>query len=302
MVSVVIYLIIPFLICITIFLVEVSDFLNEILDFEISIEETEAKQNDDYRVDLLGLDQNENRVIIENQYSFSNHKHLGQLLVYAITLDAKIAIWICEEVRQSHVEVIEWLNENSPIDMLFYLIEIKIGKVNDSYIPLFTIKVGPSDESRQIGKAKKDLSDNLKKKYEFWTGFLIEANKKTDLFKNNSPSTRHYISLSAGKGLSFNPVLTNKDIRTELYFYSNDMLTNKQYFDHLIQFKDEIEKNFGDALEWQRLDNKIPCRIKSVMKNISWEDEKNWPEIYNFFIERTIRLKNAFQKYIDKLL
>lgn len=132
------------------------DRLNEVLSFEIMVHNTEVQQVDGYKADIVGSDEENNRVIIENQYYKTDHKHLGQLLIYAVTLEAKKVIWIVEKFRQGHIEVIEWLNEQTDKD--FYIVEIKIGKVESGYIPIFNVIVRPSAESKKIGEYKKKLA------------------------------------------------------------------------------------------------------------------------------------------------
>lgn len=57
---------------------EYIEYLNDILIFEIQIEESEVRQSEGFHVDLLGSDIDGNKVIIENQFGQSDHKHLGQ--------------------------------------------------------------------------------------------------------------------------------------------------------------------------------------------------------------------------------
>ncbi|WP_217694186.1 DUF4268 domain-containing protein [Halodesulfovibrio marinisediminis] len=41
---------------------------------------------------------------------------------------------------------------------------------------------------------------------------------------------------------------------------------NKFFFDYQVGMKDEIERTFGESLEWLRLDNKKSSRIKFFYK------------------------------------
>ena len=271
------------------------EYLNDILVFEIQIEESEVRQSEGFQVDLLGSDTDGNIVIIENQFGQSDHIHLGQILVYCITLGAKIAIWICEKARQSHIEVIEWLNENKPDDMGFYLIQLKLGKVYENYIPFFEIIVKPSDEAKIIGNLKKDLSDIKWKYYEFWKQFSEKAKNQANIFENLGESNRQYIGISIGRGLSYAPNMTRKEIRTELYIDTGDKSNNKLIFDKLSQQKDRIEREFGDMLNWQKLPDKNASRIRYTIKKLDWRDEKNWEEIHELLIKNTIKLERVLR-------
>jgi len=54
-------------------------------------------------VDLLAEGPNGDYVIIENQFGKSDHDHLGKLLTYLANLEAKTAVWICEDPQPEHV-------------------------------------------------------------------------------------------------------------------------------------------------------------------------------------------------------
>jgi len=233
------------------------DYLTEALGFELNSEGSELKITEGFRIDLIAKDSEGNRVVIENQYKDSNHDHLGKLLVYCVSINAKIGIWICENARQAHIEVIEWLNEFSEgID--FYLIQLKLGKIEDMYIPLFEVISKPSQDSKMIGKTKKEMSETEKRYRKFWIVFLEKANEQTDLFNNiYSPFPQQFLSISAGKGLQYSSNFKKDTIRTELYFNNSIKEKNKQYYDELLKNKDEIEKEFEETLQWERLDLKI---------------------------------------------
>ncbi len=277
------------------------DYLTEAIGFELNPEERELPITEGFRIDLVAKDSEGNRIIIENQYKDSNHDHLGKLLVYCISLNAKVGIWICENARQSHIEVIEWLNEFSEgID--FYLIQLKLGKIEDMYIPLFEVISKPSQDSKMIGKTKKEMSETEQLYKEFWIEFLEKANEQTDLFKNiYSPFPQQFLNISAGKRLFYLSNFTKDTIRTELYFNNSKKERNKQYYDELYKNKDEIEKEFGETLQWERLELRKACRIKIEQKGISWLDKKNWDEIHQFFIKYTMKFNEVFGTYIQKL-
>jgi hypothetical protein len=85
---------------------------------------------------------------------------------------AKTAIWIVSDPRPEHVAAITWLNESSSAN--FYMVKVEAVKIGDSpAAPLFTLIVGPSDEAKEVGQAKKEIAErNIIRKR--WWATLIE--------------------------------------------------------------------------------------------------------------------------------
>ena len=139
------------------------DALSYEIDFELSLIGIEQKAGD-FKVDIHAEDENNNKVIIENQYDKSDHDHLGKILTYSRMLESKTMIWICEKPRPEHTDTINWLNEITPDDISFYLIKLEAFKIGDSDpAPKFTVICAPSIDRKRIGKLKKaDSEQDLK--------------------------------------------------------------------------------------------------------------------------------------------
>ena len=115
-------------------------FLAEVLGVDLELEATE-KRVGDFRADIVCRNIADNsRVVIENQFEKSNHQHLGKILTYAAGLDAAAIVWIAEEFRPEHREVLNWLNKNTPTALQFFGVEIKVFQIAESpYAPAFTV-------------------------------------------------------------------------------------------------------------------------------------------------------------------
>lgn len=278
------------------------DVLNDTLDITLSSAEREQSAGT-FNVDLVAEDEVGNPVVIENQLGKSDHDHLGKLITYLTAIDAKTAIWIVSDPRPEHVRAISWLNESSPA--AFYLLKVEAIKIGDSPpAPLLTLIVGPSEESRQAGRTKKELAERYVIRKQFWTGLLEGAGTKTKLHANISPSQHGYIGTGAGKyGLGYNYVIRKNDGDAELYIDrgKEGEAENKAIFDKLAESKDAIEAAFGGSLDWQRLDGKRACRIKKNIDLGGYRDESKWPEIQAAMIDAMIRLEKALKPHIAKL-
>lgn len=278
------------------------DVLNDAIDRNLSSPESEQSAGT-FSVDLVAEDEAGNPVVIENQLGKSDHDHLGKLITYLTALEAKTGIWIVADPRPEHVGAITWLNESSANS--FYLLKLEAVKIEESEpAPLLTLIVGPSEESREIGKTKKELAERYLIRENFWTGLLERAKEKTKLHANISPSRESWIAAGAGKsGLIYSYVIRQHNTNVELYIDrgKDSDEENKAIFGELAANKDEIEEKFGGPLEWQRLEGKRACRIKKQLDIGGYRDDEKWPEIQDTMLDAMIRLDKALKPHIAKL-
>ena len=133
---------------------------------------------------------------------------------------------------------------------------------------------------------------------------LDRAKLKSNLHANISPSHQNWVSASAGKsGLGFVYVIRRQDTDVELYIDRQNVSNeeNKAIFDTLAAAQEPIEAEFGEPLEWQRLEGKHACRIKKDITVGGYRDEEKWPALQDALIDSMVRLENAFKPHISKL-
>ena len=285
-------------------LVENLDILSEFLGINLSFVEREKDIGRYFKADILAEDSSGNPVIIENQFGTSDHDHLGKLLTYMTNLGAKTVIWICEDPRPEHAQAVRWLNEVSPPDISFYLIKLEAFQIENSPpAPHFSIIVKPTEEIKETGKEKAELARRHKLRLKFWETLLKKSKARgIKLFSTISPSKENWISTGAGKtGLSYAYSILMNSARVELYIDTGNKEKNKKIFDQLHNEKEEIEKVFGEELEWQRLNEKRASRISKTVINKGLKDEEDWNEIQDKMIEAMIRLEKALGKRIRRI-
>lgn len=279
------------------------EYLDEQLGIKLSLEEIE-KSVGSFSADILAKDIEGNLVIIENQLKITDHDHLGKLLTYLSNLNAKTAIWISPNTRPEHETVINYLNQISPSNTNFYLIQIRAYKIDSSSpAPLFTIVAGPGEELKDIGKIKKDLSDKDKKRYDFFSRLLDYSNSKTKLFNNVSPvSYQNWVMTGAGKaGLSWVYSVGVSKSNCHLYFGLKDAHKNKERFKKLFKHKSAIESNFGSKLEWDYKEGRQQHYIRSTSKLGGLKDATKWEVIQTDMVARMIKLEKAIKKYFNTI-
>ena len=136
---------------------------------------------------------------------------------------------------------------------------------------------------------------------EYWERAL-EAFQKSqcNLYDNISPSKDHW--LSAGSGLSgcpYNLIFNKTELRVELWISRSATEENKFLFDFLLGLKDDIETNFGDSLEWMRLDEKKSCRIQFSTKADGFNKD-TWPQAVAWHLEQMTKLEKALKGPLQK--
>ncbi len=278
------------------------DVLNEVTDLALSNAERE-KPAGDFSVDLIAEIEGGNKAIIENQLERSDHDHLGKMITYLVAVEARVAIWIVSDPRPEHVSAITWLNEASSAS--FYLVKVEAIKIGRSApAPLLTLIVGPSEETRAIGKTKQKFSQRHEFRRAFWTQLLDYAKGKTRLHEAISPSKYHWVGTTAGKrGLSYNYIVWEHETSVELYIDrgKGSDRENKAIFDKLAAKKREIEKAFGEGLEWQRLDARRACRIRKIITKGGWKDQGKWPAVNSATVGIMVRFERALKPHVQGL-
>lgn len=208
------------------------------------------------------------------------------------------------EPRPEHVSTISWLNESSSAS--FYLLKVEAVRIVDSLpAPLLTMVVGPSEESREVGETKKEWAERYTLRHRFWSELLEKARKRTRLHANISPSRYNWLGTSAGiSGLGFNYTVRQHDAGVELYI-DRDKETgtqNEYIFDELAASREPIEGTFGEALDWQRLEDSRACRVKKHINLGGYRDDPSkWPEIQEAMVESMVRLERAFRPHLTEL-
>jgi len=65
----------------------------------------------------------------------------------------------------------------------------------------------------------------------------------------------------------------------------------------------EIEEQFDEELEWERLESKRASRIASYFRDeVRVEERDRWLEVRNWAIDRLGPLREAFQPHVDALV
>lgn len=139
---------------------------------------------------------------------------------------------------------------------------------------------------------------------EFWSLFMPEFNKVSDIYKwrkiedhgsswftakSRIPEARYCFTTSWNYAA------------VELSMSKNeDKNYNKKVYDFLFQYKDEIEKKFWNKLLRERLDNKIMSRISYRLEWVNVYDKNQRDTIMKFLTKSMIQFDESLKEYADK--
>jgi hypothetical protein len=279
------------------------DVLNTALDLNlVNVDREQAAGS--FSIDLVAEDEGGGTVIIENQLEKSNHDHLGKIITYLSSMGAKAAVWIVSEPRPEHVAAFAWLNESS--SAAFYMVKVEAVRIGDSpAAPLFTLIVGPSEETKDVGQTKKEIAERYGIRKRWWSTLIERSAQVNKLHAHITPGEYSWIGASSGvRGLNLNYVITQDECAAELYIDRGKDAEeeNKSIFDQLFANKAKIDEAFGEALSWERLDGKRACRIRHTQSGGGYRTpEEQWPALQDAIIHDMDRLEKALRPYLKQL-
>ena len=164
--------------------------LSEVLNMDLELVKREHAVGS-FAADIVAVDENGNKVIIENQLEKTDHNHLGQIITYVSNLEAKTVVWITSEPRQEHVNALSWLNTQTNVD--FYLIKLAAVSIDGSKpAPLLQAICEPDPDLKSAAAHEGELSERERFNVEFWTEIKEKCNGTLPGFLSRKPPKYHF--------------------------------------------------------------------------------------------------------------
>ncbi|MGH9510336.1 MAG: DUF4268 domain-containing protein [Terriglobales bacterium] len=273
--------------------------LGEALGMDLELVTREAPVGD-FSLDLLARDLGRDRVVvIENQLAPTDHDHLGKLLTYAAGNNAGGVIWVAAEIRDEHRQALDWLNQHTDSDIEFYAVVVEVIKIDDSkpaydFNPVAfpnrwrktRIEAAGSRQTSERGEAYRsffqDMIDELRERHRV-TSARVARPQNWGEFPSGVSGISYCLSFTHGGR-----------VRAEFYIGRPDAAENKRLFDSLHAERKELEAQFGEPLEWERLEDKNACRVAIYRAGSIMDPPEALQEIRRWGIEHLLRLKRVF--------
>lgn len=277
------------------------DLLSDEIGIDIVLKETEASVGR-FNVDILAIEDNSDRlIVIENQLEQTDHDHLGKIITYASGFDAEIIIWIVKDVRDEHKQAIDWLNEHTNDKINFFVIKMELWRIDDSApAPKFHIVSKPNNWAKALKSSSSQPAKESKLKMlqlDFWTEFSVYLDNNKSTLRTRKPNPQHWYDMSLGSSkahLSLTIVSQSKSMTTGVYIPDN-----KELYHRLEEKKEEIEREFGCALEWFPLEQKKASRIYFSKEDIDVYDTTRWGEYFEWLKTHSEKIQKVFSKHIN---
>lgn len=165
----------------------------------------------------------------------------------------------------------------------------------------YMIKMADKAKETQSIQASNSKLEILRKDY--WSTLLDSYNKKSKEFQNISPSKDQWISCGSGvSGVTFSLVASTSYADVEVTINKGgNKRENEEIFNKLLEQKDEIEKEFGNKLLWDRLEAKISCRISYRLEGVNVRNREDWNKMISFQCDEMPKFYNAIHDKIIKV-
>lgn len=260
-----------------------------------------------FRADLICRDATEGAlVIVENQMTLSDHRHLGQVMTYSAGAKARTIVWIADKFRDEHRAAVDWHNETSNEDVRFYALEIELWKMGEGRVgPRLNVVSQPNDWRKVVSLQTESEAAGETRGGFNWIGFWARVNEKIESrhgfdklrLKNrdydffDSKLARRFklgASIYPGKGI------LRVDVSTQ---GANRFALASQ----LYEARDEIEKEIGQPLTWELSEVAKRNMMMLDRPNVDLKDTSNWDEYAEWMVEHLAKLRRAFWDRVDEL-
>lgn len=280
-------------------LTENLQVLDDVLGMDMEFVEREAKVGT-FVVDILAKDiGSDELVVIENQFGITDHDHLGKLLTYAAGFDDFAVVWISEEIRDEHRQTLDWLNQRTDEETLFFGVKLELLQIADS-APAFSLKpiVFPNDWQKKTHKkisaaispraeAYQELIDRLRI-YHGFTGAKKAQPTNWYAFASGYSSISYGVTFRQGGKAC-----------VELWIDFPETELNKELFDRIYMQREKAEDKLGSDLEWERLNESKSSRVAFRREGSISDNEDTLEDIQDWMFRNLLVFKETFGPIIE---
>jgi len=277
--------------------------LGEVLGMDLELVRTESDVGD-FSIDVLARELTSQRfVVIENQLEQTDHTHLGQVITYAAGVDAGVVVWLTPAFREEHRQAIDWLNRGLGNSTQFFAVAVEVLRIDGSK-PAVNFRIvakpagyrisndGPASRSSTAGEP----SERGKRYQDFFQRLIDELREKHGFTNARTAGAQNWYSFSTGvRGFQYSASFnTGGRFCVEVYIDFGDDETNLAALHKLRDQRDAIERELGETLDWQELQNRRACRIALYRSGTILDPQDKLDEYHDWMVKRLLSFKRAF--------
>jgi len=151
-----------------------------------------------------------------------------------------------------------------------------------------------ADKAKNTLSAQESSSKIKTIRKAYWAALLEKFNGVSKIYQNVNPGTDHWLSCGSGvSGCVFEFIAATSYADCELFINAGDQTENKSLYDALYSQKDEIERECGSNLVWERLDEKKSCRISVRLEDVNVKEKADWDKMVKFHCEKMPKFYDA---------
>jgi hypothetical protein len=261
---------------------------NELLGFPLEKPKREVDVGP-YKADLVAEGKtNDLTVVIENEFGSTDHKHLGQSLVYTAGKEADVGVWIAEEFTPEHKRALQMLNNRTDDELAFVGIEAGLRQFADSpYAIDFVPVVRP--ETWSPVDIDREISATEEAELQFWMSFRSFL-RKNDLDKFASRKPRSAASYTISIGFSearIRPTARFDQENLRCIVRVDDVdgnfagLNEDAFREGVKEVTEsmnirQVDPNLADELEWIPIPDGRYDKIRLDYGDAHLDDQSNW--------------------------
>ena len=254
-----------------------------------------------YSADILARDINTDAyVVIENQLEKTDHDHLGKSITYASALNAKTIVWIAPEFTEEHKKALDWLNDNTNEDLVFWGIQLELWQISDDTASLrFNIVSTPSTNVKTIKSKSNTESESRNIQLAFWTKFRDKLLKTKKIPSLQKPQAQYWYDVRLGRsGIALSNICNTQKSVVGVRVYVSGKAVN--IYSALEARKAEINKALGCEPDW----NPNPAakdKTITYLHQTDLADPEKVEEALDWMVEQTLIFHSVFSKEVKSI-
>ena len=218
-------------------------------------------------------------------------------------------ILVAAQFRKEATSTVLWLLKHRVFVKCFRATPFKDG--DDLFLTVEQVIPLPEAEELMIGISEKEDEEQSSERgqatrhqlrADFWHA-AIEALRKAGvaLYANVSPSRDHWLNAGSGiSGIWYSMIFNRDEVRVEFALGTRSKELNKLLFNHLYSKREALEAEFGEPLQWRRLEEKKVSLVACATPVDGWNRD-NWPTMSAWLVDHVKRMDHVFDKEIHAL-